>query len=57
MEQNIYLHFMSFLHIHMTQVAEIFPKVRNDIFYIFNIKGADVMATQEARTSSAMILN
>ena len=26
--QNIYVHFMSFLHIDMTQVVEIFPQVR-----------------------------
>ena len=50
---------MSLLHIHMTQVVEIFPKVRQeriDLIYIINIMGADVLATQGARTSAAMIL-
>ena len=31
--KNIYLHFMSLLHIDMTQVVEILPKVRQDLTY------------------------
>ena len=32
-EQNIYLHFMPFLHIDLTQVVEILPQVKQDITY------------------------
>ena len=31
--KNIYLHFMSFLLIYMTQVDEILPKVRQELTY------------------------
>ena len=31
--KNIYLHFMSFLHIDMTQVVEILPQVRQELPY------------------------
>ena len=31
--KNIYLHFMSFLHIDMTQVVEILPQVRQELYY------------------------
>ena len=37
---NIYLHFMSLLHIDMTQVLKILP-----LYYIVNIMAADVLAT------------
>ena len=30
---NIYLHFITFLHIDMTQVVEIFPQVRQGLTY------------------------
>ena len=30
-EQNIYLHFVSFLHIDMTRVVEILPQVRPEL--------------------------
>ena len=48
---------MSFLHIDMTQVIEILPQVktRSYLIYIVNIMGADVLATQGARSSSTMI--
>ena len=44
---NIYLHFMSLLHINMTQVVKILPlsKTRTYIFYLVNIMAADVLAT------------
>ena len=44
---KIYLHFVSFLHIDMTQVVEILPQVRQEhyLFYIVNIMAADVLAT------------
>ena len=29
--ENIYSHFMSFLHIDMTQIVEIFPQVRQEL--------------------------
>ena len=54
----MYLHFMSFLHIDKTQVVEIFPQVRKELTYLFNIvniKDADVLATQGARASESMI--
>ena len=31
--KNIYLHFMLFLHIDMTQVVEILPQVRQELTY------------------------
>ena len=40
---NIYLHFVSYLHIDTTQVVEIFPQTY--LFYIVNIMAADVLAT------------
>ena len=43
---NIRLHFMSLLHIDMTQVLKILPrKTSTYIFYIANIMAADVLAT------------
>ena len=51
--KNIYLHFMSFLHIDMTEEVEIIPQGRQELFCIVNIMGADVLSTQEA----TMILN
>ena len=44
---NIYVHFMSFLHINLTQVLKILPQSmrRTCIFYIVNIIAADVLAT------------
>ena len=50
--KNIYLHFMSFLHMDMTQVVEILPH----LFYIVHTMSADVLATQGARASSTMII-
>ena len=48
---------MSFLHIDITQIVEIFPQVKRAyLFYIFNIMGVDVLATQGARASGTMIL-
>ena len=48
---------MSFLHTDMTQVIEILPHVRQELnlFYIVNIMGADVLATQGARASATML--
>ena len=48
---------MLFFHIGMTQVVEILGRVRprTHLFYIVNIMGADVLATQGARASAAMI--
>ena len=31
--QNIYLHFVSFLHIDMTQVDEILPQLKQELIY------------------------
>ena len=44
---NTYLHFMSLLHIDMTQVPKILSpgKTRTYIFYTVNIIAADVLAT------------
>ena len=43
---KIYLHFMSFLRIDMTQVLKILKsKTRTYIYYIVNIMAADVLAT------------
>ena len=44
---DIYLHFVSFLHIDSTQVVEILPlnKTRTYLFYVVNIMTADVLAT------------
>ena len=43
---NIYLHFVSFLHIDTTQVFEIpVSQTRTNLFYIVNIMAADVLAT------------
>ena len=39
----IYLHFVSFLHINMTQVVEILPQIRTYLFYMVNIMAADVL--------------
>ena len=48
---------MSFLHIHMTQVVEILPQIRQGPTYsTVSIMGADVLATQGARASATMIL-
>ena len=53
----MYLHFMSFLHIDMTQVVEILPQIGQGYpIYIVNIMAAGVLATQGARTSAVMIL-
>ena len=48
---------MSFLRIDMTQATEIIPEVRQELAYstIVNIMGVDVLATQGARASAAMI--
>ena len=55
-EQNIYLYFIPFLHIDMTQTAETLPQVRQGhLFYIINIMAADDLATQGARASATMI--
>ena len=48
----MYLQFISFLHIDMTQVVEILTHVRQKL----NIKGADVLATQGAMASANMAL-
>ena len=53
--KNIYIHFMSFLHIDMTQVVEMLSLVRIYLFYMANIIGADDLATQGARASTTMI--
>ena len=57
---NIYLQFMSFLHTDETQVVEIPPRVRQGPAYstyiVINIMAADVLATQGARASAAIIL-
>ena len=53
---NIYLCFMSFLHIDM--ICSWKPSssmTRTYLFYIVNIMGADVLATQGARALAAMI--
>ena len=47
----MYLRFMSFLHIDM--VVEILTK---HLFYIVNVMGADVLATQGTRASATMIV-
>ena len=55
--KNIYSHLMSLLHIDMTQEVEILPQVSQVyLFYIVNIMGADVLATQGARAPAPMIL-
>ena len=49
---------MSLLNNDMTQVVEILPltsKKRINLFYIVNIMGADIMATQGAGASATMI--
>ena len=48
---------MSFLHIDMTQVVEIFLRVWQELtyFYKVNIMGVYVLATQGARISATMI--
>ena len=48
---------MSFLRIGKTQATEIIPEVRQKLAYstIVNIMGVDVLATQGARASAAMI--
>ena len=54
----MYLNFISFPNTDTTQVAEVFPQVRQVLtqFYIVNIMGADVLTTQEARASTSMIM-
>ena len=53
----MYLQFLSFLHTDMTQVVEILSCDKDkDLFYIVNIMGADVLATQGPRASATMIL-
>ena len=49
---------MSFLHIDMAQVLKMLPqsKTITYLFYIVNIMGADVLATQGGRASGTMIL-
>ena len=48
---------MLFLHIDMTQVVEILPQARQDLPILYvNIMAADVLVTQGARASAAMIL-
>ena len=43
---NIYLHFVSYLHIDTTQIVEILPQIRQEyLFYIVNIMAADALAT------------
>ena len=56
--KNICLHFMSFLHIDMTQIVEILSsnKTITYLFCIVNSMGADVLVTQGARASATMIL-
>ena len=39
----------------MTQVVAFLPQVRQELFYIVNIMGADVQTTQESRASAAMV--
>ena len=58
---NIYVHFMSLLHIDKTRVLKILPQVRPGptyiVFYVIaNIMGTDVLVTKGARASAAMIL-
>ena len=53
---NIYLHFMSFFHIDLTQVLKTLTQVRAYIFYIVNIMAGDILARLGARASAAMIL-
>ena len=53
----MYLHFMSFFHIDMTcNWNPLLCKKRTYLFYIVNIMGADVLATQGARASATMVL-
>ena len=55
----MYSQLLSFLHIDMTQVVEIFPafwKTRICLVYVVNIMAADGLATQGARESATMIL-
>ena len=51
---NIYLQFMSLLHIDMTQVVEILPHVKQGPKLISSMV-ADDLATQGARASATMI--
>ena len=52
----MYLHFMSFLYIDMTQVVEILPHVRQGPTYsTSSIMFASVLATQGARASATTI--
>ena len=56
---KMYLQFISFLHIDRTHTGSWNPlscKTRTYLFYIVNIMGADVLATQGARASATMIL-
>ena len=48
---------MPYLHIDMTQAAEIFPRERTALFHITNIMAADDLTMQEARASAAITLN
>ena len=56
--KNIYLHFISFLHIDLPEVVEILPQVRQGLAYsnLVNIMAVDDLATQGARASAAMTL-
>ena len=53
----MYLHFMSFPHIDMTQTVESIPHIRQGLIYIINIMVADNLATHKARAPTTMILN
>ena len=51
--KNIYLHFVSFLHIDMTQEIEILPQVRQELNY--SMQTISGVLTQGARASATMI--
>ena len=51
----MYSQLISFLHTGIMQVAEIIPRVRQDLLYIINIMVVDVLATQGARASVTLI--
>ena len=48
---NMYLHFVSFLHIDTTQVVEILPQTRTYPLYIVNIMAADVALRRQGISS------
>ena len=55
-DMDMKLHFMAFLHIDITQVAESFPQVRQELTYsIWSIPWV-LMATQGAKASATMIM-